>query len=243
VGRIIRYGLTIGIATLTAVSYAQPLTDIAKRLKLLEEQPEFIYDVSGFSSLPKLDYHCDNENQNKSDYYHVVDLNNDGLKDLIYSGPCAPYYQTAIFINTGRVFRKLYDNPGKITSLEKDTSSTIINIFKEACCCEFYSQYIQLTINNKSQLGRNTIVFGAQTKITVGTRLREEKVVGTLRTTPHVNDVLKRNECNDAVVRGNQLKRIYDFSNIIQLNKVGPWWLVLYPESSERSWVGWMKLN
>jgi hypothetical protein len=243
VGRTIRYGLTIGIAALTAFSYAQPLADVAKRLKLLETQPEFIYDASGFSELPKFEYGCDNENQNISDYYHVADLNNDGLMDLIYSGPCAPYYQTAIFINTGRVFRKIYDNPGKIISLEKDESTTVINILKEACCCEFYSQYTQLTINNKSQVAKNTIVFGAKTKITVGSRLKEEKVVGTIRTTPHVNDVIKRDECSDAVVRGNQLKRIHDFSNIIQLNKTGPWWLVLYSESGERSWVGWMKLN
>ena len=228
---------------LTNVAYAQPITEVAKRLKLLETSPEFAFDATGFSSLPKFDYHCDNENQKGSDFYHVVDLNNDGQNDLIYSGPCKPYNQTAVFLNTGRVLRKLFDNPGKIISLEKAGASTVINILKEACCCEFYSQYIQVTINEKSQVTKNTIVFSAKTKITLGTRLKAEKVVGTLRTTPHVNDAIKRDECNDAVVRGNQLKRIHDFEDIIQLNKVGPWWLVLYPESSERSWVGWMKLN
>lgn len=240
---MIRYGLMMVIVASAVFSYGQPLADISRRLKVLENPTDFKHDASEFSTLPKVDYHCDNKNQNASDFYHVVDLNADGLKDLIYSGPCSPYNQTAIFVNTGRSLKKIYDYAGKIVSIEKNSSSTIVNILKEACCCEFYSQFIQVTINDKSQFTKNTIVFGAKTKITLASKLREEKVVGTLRTTPQVNDVIKRDECNNAVIRGNQLKRIHDFENVIQLNKSGPWWLVLYQETSERSWIGWMRLN
>ena len=128
-----------------------------------------------------------------------VDLNQDGLNDLIYSGPCSPNNQTGIFLNNGRVFKKIYDYPGKIVSIEKNESATIVNILKEATPCENYSQYTEVTIDLKSQVTKNTILFGPTTKITIGGRLRQEKVVGMIRTTPQVNDEIKRNECNTAV--------------------------------------------
>jgi len=95
----------------------------------------------------------------------------------------------------------------------------------------------------KSQVTKHTILFGPTTKITIGGRLKQEKVVGMIRTTPQVNDEVKRNECNTAVRKGNQLTRIEEFKNIVQLNKYGDWWLVLYQENGEKSWIGWMRLN
>ncbi|HEX6223554.1 MAG TPA: hypothetical protein VFZ52_04050 [Chryseolinea sp.] len=240
---MIRYCLTILLVVLTMLVYAQPLTDIGKRLGYLEKQNDFRYDTTGFSSLPKFDYRCDNANANRWDYFHVTDLNQDGLDDLIYSGPCIANTQTGIFLNTGRVFKKVYDYPGKILSIEKSPSATTINILKDAGGCEDYSQYTELSIDTKSQVTKNTILFGPKTKITVAARLRQEKVVGMIRTTPQINDVIKRNECNTAVLKGNQLTRIEEFKDVVQLNKFGEWWLVLYPENREKSWIGWMRLN
>lgn len=237
-----RLSFTILTTLLATLCFGQSLDGLRSRLKLLEKPSEFRNDTTGFSSVPKTDYGCDNKNENASDYYHVVDLNGDGRKDLIYSGPCKDLKQSAIFLNTGRVFKKVYDNIGRVVSVEKDGAETRINIFKEASRCDFFSQYTEVVINEKNQIRRNTIVFGAQTKISVASRLREDKVVGTMRTTPHINDVIKRDACNNTV-KGNQLTRIHDFRNIIQINKVGPWWLVLYPETGDRAWIGWMKLE
>ena len=241
---MMRFWFTILLGTFTTFVYGQPLDDLSKRLKYLERQGNFEFDTTGFSSLPKFDYRCDNANRHRWDYFHVADLNQDGLNDLIYSGPCSPNNnQTAIFLNNGRVFRKIYDYPGEIVSMEKNEFATIINILKEAIPCENYSQYTEVTIDLKSQLKKNTILFGPTTKITIGSRLRQEKVVGLIRTTPQVNDEIKRNACNTAVNKGNQLTRIEEFRNIVQLNKSGEWWLVLYQENQEKSWIGWMRLN
>jgi hypothetical protein len=225
-----------------AFASGQSDAEISKRLKLLVTRPSPKYDTSGMSSLPKFNYRCNNENKFAAEFFHVVDLNDDGLSDIVYSGPCGGNYQTGIFLNIGKAFKKIYDYPGQVIFVEKDSVSTAVNILKEASACDFYSQYIQVRVDRKSQLAKNTIVFGAKTKISVANRFRKDKVVGTLRTTPHINDVVKRDECNNAV-RGNQLTRISEFKDIVQLNRFGPWWLVLYPESNERSWIGWMKLN
>jgi hypothetical protein len=238
-----RYWLTILLGICTTFVYAQPLGDISKRLKYLEKQGDFKFDTTGFSSLPKFDYRCDNSNAHQWDHYHVADLDQDGMKDLIYSGPCSSNDQIGIFLNNGKVFKKIYDQPGRIVSIEKSQSATIINILQEAIRCEDFSQYTELTIDLKSQITKNTILFGPKTKITVAARLRQEKVVGMIRTTPQINDAIKRNDCNTAVLKGNQLTRIEEFKNVVQLNKFGEWWLVLYPENSEKSWIGWMRLN
>ncbi len=240
--RNMKLWLTILILGHVAISHGQTLEALRARLLLLENAGDFRFDTTGFSKLPKIDYRCDNKNTSLADFYHVIDLNHDGMSDLIYSGPCAPENQTGIFLNTGRAFRKVYDNPGKILSIESSKNKTIINILKEACCCEFFSQYTEVVIDENSGVARNTIVFGAKTRISVSSRLKEDKVMGTLRTTPHVNDAIKRDECNNTV-KGNQLTRIRDFKDVIQLNRTGPWWLVLYRENSERSWIGWMKLE
>ena len=222
--------------------FGQSLESLRNRLIILEKQSEFRTDTTGFSSLPRIDYGCDNKNKTASEYYHVVDLNNDGRKDLLYSGPCKDGSQAAIFINTGKSLKKVYDNLGRIISIEQNGSKTSINVFKEASRCDFFSQYTEIVVNDKSEMTRHTIVFGAQTKISVAARLKKDKVVGTLRTTPHVNDIVKRDACNNAV-RGNQLTRIHDFRDVVQINKAGPWWLVLYPETGDRAWIGWMKLE
>lgn len=238
-----RYTLTILVLMLRLLSSGQTLSDLDKRLRLLDNHPEFKYDTSGFSMLPKIDYFCDNENQNQWDYYHVGDWNSDGLNDLIYSGPCKPYGQTGIFLNTGHAFKKIHNYPGGLVSIEKRTSSTIIHILKTACCCDSYSEYIAVTIDTASNVTKNTIAFEANTKVTLGTRLTVVKVVGTIRATPEINDVSKMDSCRNQIIKGNQITRIENFKDIIQLNRVGSWWLVLYPQNKERSWIGWMKIN
>lgn len=237
-----RLRFTILTTLLTTLSYGQSLDGLRTRLRILEKPSTFLNDTSGFSLLPKIDYGCDGKNKKASDYYHVMDLNGDGRKDLIYSGPCKEATQTGIFLNTGKGFKKVYDNTGRVVLVEREGSETRINIFKEASKCDFFSQYTEVVINEKNELRRNTIVFGAQTKITLAPRLKKDKVVGTMRTTPHINDVIKRDACNNTI-KGNQLMRISDFRDIVQINKVGPWWLVLYPETGDRAWIGWMKLE
>jgi hypothetical protein len=68
-------------------------------------------------------------------------------------------------------------------------------------------------------------------------------VVGVLRTTPELNDMTKKDSCRNQILKGNHVTRIQKFTDIIQLNEVGPWWLVLYQQNQERSWIGWMKMS
>lgn len=238
-----RYVLTIWFLMLWLLSNGQTLSDIDGRLRLLDNPAAFTNDTTGFAKLPKIDFFCDNGNDNPWDYYHVMDLNSDGLNDLIYSGPCKPIGQTAIFLNKSGTFKKIFNYPGELVSVEKRLSSFVVHIFRRAVGCDFYSEYIAISIDSTSNFTKNTISLGAGTKIKLGSRLKREKVVGILRTTPEVNDMNRRDPCGKQVVKGNHLVRIQNFKEIIQLSRVGPWWLVLYPLNKERSLIGWMKMN
>jgi hypothetical protein len=194
-----KIGFTLLFFGLIGVSYGQTLAEIEKRLGLLDNHVELKYDTTGLSTLPKFEYFCDDhfeayefpENKSKWDYYHVIDLNNDGLKDLLYSGPCLPYDQTGIFLNDGLSLKQIHSYPGQIISIEQKINGTIIETLKEFCCCDYFSDYVEVIIRNDSQVDKNEITFEGNTKIKLD-KLVMIKVIGVLRTSAELNDVKKK---------------------------------------------------
>jgi hypothetical protein len=237
-----KFGLTILLLAVVIAINAQTLTDIEKRLRLLGNKTGWTYDSAGLSKLPKLNYDCDDDNRSTWDFYHVIDLNNDGLKDLIYSGPCHPYSQTDIFLNDGMTLRQIHDYPGELVSIDKKTDRTVINIFKEFCCCDYYSDYIQVTIHNDSHIDKNQITFEGNTQIKVD-KLTEVKVKGILRTSPELNDKEKKDDCTDKIIKGNHLTYIDKLTTVFQITQSGQWLLILYPVDKMNSWIGWIKVD
>ncbi|GCD76948.1 hypothetical protein JCM31826_04300 [Thermaurantimonas aggregans] len=245
---IMKLGLTIIFLGLVTGLNAQSLTDIEKRLRFLEKSAPLTYDTTGFSTLPKVKYLCDEhfdayefpENKKTEDYYHVVDLNNDGLKDLIYSGPCLPYDQTGIFLNDGKSLKLIHGYPGEVVSLEKSIDKTTINILKKSCCCDYYSDYIQVTIWNDSRVDKHQITFFGNPEIKID-KVTELKTKGVLRTSPEVNDIKKKDDCSDQIMEGNHLTRIDKITTVVQLSQSGQWKLVLYSVDKENSYIGWIK--
>jgi hypothetical protein len=220
----------------------QTLADVEKRLKLLLNPTKLHYDTTGFSTLPKIDFFCDDENKNNWAYYHVVDLNKDGRSDLIYSGPCMPYFQTAIFLNDGLNLNQVHSYPGNIISIEQESDRAIVNILMEGCCCDYFSDYIEVTIHNNSRVDKNQITFDNNTKLDLS-NLAEIEVTGTLRTSAELDDIEKKEDCTNQIVTGNHLTYINKLVTVFQLQRAGQWRLILYPEDKEKSWIGWIKVD
>jgi len=243
-----RLGRTIIFLGLVAGLNAQILTDIEKRLSFLDKGIPLTYDTTDFPTLPKVKYLCDDhfdafefpDNKKTKDYYHVVDLNNDGLKDLIYSGPCMPYDQTGIFLNDGKTLKLIHDYPGEVVSLEKVVDKTVINILKKSCCCDYYSDYIQVTIWNDSRIDKNEITYWGNTEIKVD-KVTPFKIKGILRTSPEINDKKKKDDCSDQIIEGNHLAHINKLTTVVQLSQSGQWRLVLYEVDKDNSYIGWIK--
>jgi len=213
-----------------------------ERLRLLTKKEKWECDTTGFFNLPRFNHHCNVENQHPFDYYHVLDLNMDGKNDLIYSGPCNPYFQTTIFLNDGLKLKPIHDYPGLIVSIEAKADSKSVNIFKESIVCDHFSELIRVTIFKDSRIVRNQISFDASTKIQTET-LSEIRVKGVLRTTPELNDTGKEADCSGQVQKGNHLLYLEKLTTVVELKREGHWRLILYPMNSMNSWIGWIRVD
>lgn len=220
--------------------YSQPDTALYQRLLLLVDSTSFNYDTTGISSLSGIPNPCDHTI--RWNCYHIADVNSDRLNDLIFSGPCDPYSQTIIYINEGTGLKPAYTCAGKILSINKSTDATRINILKENCCCDYYSELIELTVDNHSEITKNSIYFHSDTEIQMGDSLVNLSFQGLMRTSPAIDDVARPDECSDDTIEGNKLLSIEKEVRLIQLHRNGNWRLVLFMENKARYWVGWVEI-
>lgn len=219
-------------------SFGQEFSTIKSRIDLLETNINFKLDSTGLSKLPLPIYNCAINNSENN--WHIQDLNNGGLKDLIYSGTCQPYHQTAIFLNSKRGFKLVHDFPGKLISITDSPSIVKINILKSSCCCDYYSNLIEVSINNKSEIQKNTISFHFETKIETSNKLISKTLSGILRSSPKIEDSIKKDPCTDEKIIGNQFETI-EKKSVIVLNEEKDWLLVLIKQSDTYSILGWVK--
>lgn len=179
-----------------------------------------------------------NYNKNNWNNFLPIDLNNDGLLDLIFSGPCDPYDQTSIYINERNQLILIHESAGKVNYIEKKTDKTIINIRKEPCCCDIEYSNTEVTIDKNLGTVWNSITYVQNTKM--DGKPIELMVSGVLRRSPVINDAEKKDECNQ-IFKGNHLINISKPSRVIQLTRLSHWRLVLYPITKTSSMIGWVK--
>jgi hypothetical protein len=243
-----KISLTLILLGLLIEMSGQTLEEVSQKINLLKTPSEIANDTMGFSQLPALTIECDDhfkaydfpENQTKWDYYHVIDLNRDGLKDFIYSGPCLPYDQTSVYLNDGTHLKRVFEHAGKIVSFKQLKGRTIITLFKKCCCCDYNSDLVDVIIHRDSRVEEKWITFFGNTEVKAD-KLERIKVNGILRTHPEVIDADVRDSCTDEMLKGNHLKNIVQTTDVIQLSRDGNWRLVLYTEDAKQSWIGWIK--
>lgn len=218
-------------------SFSQDFNALKIRIGLLKTTSNFKVDSTGISKIQVPTYYCDTNELGNN--WHVQDLNNDGLKDLIFTGTCQPYHQTAIFLNSKKGFQLVYDAPGKILSITSSTNGTEINSYNPSCCCEYYSSLIKVSINNLSVVEESTISFHDKTTITASDKLYAKTVSGILRSTPVVDDVTKKDPCTAEEKTGNRIG-IAENESAIVVNQENNWLLVFMKQDTSYA-VGWIK--
>ncbi len=227
--------LILALILTVSTAYGQNLST----LQHLLDTTEFQLDTNGFSQLPKLeDYTCNGHVPKRN--AHVCDLNQDGLKDLIFTGSCAPYPETVIFLNQGKSFKKVYASGGKVIAIEKKGDITEIMIFAEACCCIRFSNLFIAQIGKDNTCQKQSITFHTDTELSLGQTLPNKKMSGTIRTTPKVNNKPQKDECTNERRIGNKLITIKN-EEITVLDQKGKWILVLVAKHTEQSIIGWIK--
>ncbi|HTF31332.1 MAG TPA: hypothetical protein VK625_20890, partial [Flavitalea sp.] len=95
---------------------------------------------------------------------------------------------------------------------------------------------------------KNVITFDGNTKITLDKlhitldKLHETEIKGTLRSSPKINDIVKKDDCSEETIKGNHIRYISKLTKVIELTGSGKWRLVFYPENKKQSWIGWIRL-
>lgn len=248
--------ILIFFVTLALGSQGQSIENIKKRLQLLSDSSKIRPDTTGLSGLPRFTFFCTaeitiidadgsektipSEIQDPWNYYSVIDLNNDGLNDLVFSGPCNPYDQTGILLNDGKSLQLVYDYPGLVISIEKGGTGTTIHSLHQPLGCYSNNELIEITIVKGKSPTINRIGYTFIPKLNLQ-NLKAVKVQGVLRWSPKQDDVERKDQCSDRMLKGNHLLTIDKPAEAIQLDQSGQWRQVLYKTSNYESIIGWIK--
>lgn len=225
---------------ISQISYGQTEIDLRGALMVLvnSDSISFELDSTGFGKLTKINDDCyDGE---PGVFWHVQDLNHDGLKDLIYSGPCKPYYQCAIFLNDGIKLNKVYDAPGKLLNITNNHLASKISILKSSCCCDNYSEFTEIRIGFDNRILKTSLEYHFDTKLSLASELKEKLISGILRSKPIVSDSIYQDPCLQQENIGNQILKINNEKVTVLDFKKG-WYLILHKKDDERAIIGWIK--
>ena len=224
-------------------SHGQSTHAIAERIDWLtqSEQPYFTLNKADINKLPTIEYPCKDDETN--DNWHIQDLNHDGLMDAIYSGPCKPYSQTGVFINQGEAFEKVSDHAGRLVYLKSSGQITKIGIFKESCCCDYYSGFAEITIDSEGTITENYLEFHFLTEISTAENWIVQNHKGIMRYAPIINDTPFNDDCTGETRTGNQILNSKEEIEVVVINSIEGWNLALYEPSQGHFILGWINMR
>ena len=124
-------------------------------------------------------------------------------------------------------------------SIESNTRKTKVNILKSSCCCDHYSDLIEISINNESEIQKNTILFHSNTEIEVSNTIYRKNLSGILRSTATIEDAVKKDPCTDDKIIGNQIGTLKN-EKVVVLSEIKDWFLVLIKQNNVSAKIGWI---
>ena len=233
-----KYLVTIIAFVCCLQSFGQDLSNLKAKFDVLENRIEFKIDSTGLSKLVLPSFLCSESKSDKG--WHVQDVNNDGLKDLIYSGYCQPYFQTAIFLNSNNGFKVVHNYPGKLLSITKTANQTKLIIIKDNMGCDYYSDLIEVSIANNSKVTKQILSFHFDTNVELTNTLVYRSFSGILRSSPVVDDTQRKDVCTGEAIIGNHIDKLTG-QQVVVLSKKKDWLLVILEKSEGYSKLGWIK--
>ncbi|MBG6130348.1 hypothetical protein IWQ47_001569 [Aquimarina sp. EL_43] len=229
---------------LTLSGYAQD-SSLKTQLQLLQNPSEckFLLDNTGFLAIKNAKFYTKNGDTDVFDInsknIHIVDVNNDGAKDIIYQDN-RHYHATVLLIKKGNDFVEIWNGSGALVSL-KEGEKTTMYVLSSAIGCFDMTMLSVLVINSDNILTENTIALYSDTKMGVINKTFEQKIIsGTLRTQPVTDDKKKTDPCTGDLKTGNQI-RVIENKAVTVIKKQNEWFLVILKEK-DQSIIGWVKI-
>ncbi|EZH73417.1 hypothetical protein ATO12_15875 [Aquimarina atlantica] len=235
--------LGIGYLFLTVSGYAQG-NSLKTQLLLLQNSlgHKFLLDSTGFSTIKNAKFYTKNGDTNVFDInsknVHIVDVNNDGEKDIIYQDN-RHYQATVLLLKKGNDFVEVWNGPGVLVDIKQEKETTMY-IVSSAIGCFDMTIVSTLVIDSDTTLTENTIALYSDTKMSTINKTLEQKIIsGTLRTQPVIDDKKKIDPCTGDLKMGNQI-RVIENKTVTVIKKQKEWFFVVLQEK-DQSIIGWVK--
>lgn len=234
--------LWVGGLFLILSGYAQD-ESLEIQLQLLQNSSEYQFpiDSTGFSKIKNAKFYTKNGNTDvfaiNSNNIHLVDINKDGEKDVIYQDN-RHYQATVLLVKKEDDFVEIWNGSGVLVHLRKG-KETIIYVLNSAIGCFDITMLSTLVMSN-DKLTEKTIALSSETKIGVIDKTFEQRMIsGILRTQAIVDDKKKTDPCTGDFKIGNQIRTIEN-KEVTIIKKQNEWLLVVLKEK-EQSIIGWVK--
>ncbi|MEW7280361.1 hypothetical protein ABW636_17355 [Aquimarina sp. 2201CG1-2-11] len=228
---------------LTLSGYAQN-ESLKSQLRLLQIPSDYSFplDSTGFSAIKNAKFYTKNGDIGIFDIngknIHIVDLNRDGIKDIIYQDD-RHYQAIIVFLKKGNDFVEIWNGSGVLVDITYGEKNTI-HVLTSAIGCFDMILLSELSIKKDNSIIENTVTLHSDTKISTINTVFEQKIIsGILRSQPIIDDTKKKDSCTEDMKEGNQLQKIKSKEVTVIQNKNG--WLQVVLKEKDNSIIGWIK--
>ncbi len=227
-----------------ALSGCAQNNDLKTQLQLLQTPLGFKFsmDSTGFSKVENAKFYTKNDDTDMFDInstnVHLIDINNDGKKDVIYQDN-RHYLATVLLVKKGNDFIEIWNGSGALVYLKKGEQTTL-SVLSNAIGCFDSTMLSEVVINEDNTFTENVITIHSDTKIEkIDKAFEQELISGILRTQPVIDDTKKIDPCTGESKTGNQLRMLQN-KKITVIKKQSDWLLVVLKEKDIRI-IGWIK--
>jgi hypothetical protein len=230
---------------MTSAGLAQDLADIRNKINYIINQKYLKMDSTGLSRLKGFRCECieDLEVELEQNCFHVTDLNFDGKKDVIYSGPCPIYSDVNIYLNKGTGFKVAHRTVGDVVAIKRLGNRTKIYNLYDMCCSRGDHWLEEIVVEKDSAYVSDVIYYCEQTHISSDNTFLSVKVSGVLRETPEEDDAIKILPGDSEETVGNHILVLDEPRQAFRIRVDGQWALVLVNLSPGHSVIGWINLK
>lgn len=169
-------------------------------------------------------------------YWHVEDLNNDGLLDAIHNGPCLPYSETIIYLNDSNEFKQVYRGPGTIKAIKEIDGEKHIFIFKPSFGCDYDNKITELIVKKDTVEHTKTFYFHQDIYLNGNLLYIKAKATGDLRTNRRLFNKVHYDRCTGDTITGNIIAKLNETPCII-LDEYDEWYLITISSYKFTGWI------
>ncbi|WP_291871557.1 hypothetical protein [Maribacter sp.] len=234
--------LVLPLAMSCASAQTNNMDTLKEQLRLLQlpQDFEFEKDTTGFSKFKNSKFYAKNGDVYTIDgnNIHLIDFNNDGLKDIVYQEK-RPYTATVLFANNGKDFLEIWNGPGQPVCITQAENTTISVYSSHVGCIEIILLF-EVTVGVENKITEDLLSYHHNTLLKkLDYNFKQKVVTGILRATPIEDNTETEDPCTGEQRLGNQIRTIEN-QKITVIKDKGDWLMVVY-KNKNNSIITWIR--